>query len=149
MKFRSLLQATLIAAFAICYSAPAFAGDDPIEGVWYSEDSSAKIKIYLAKNQKFYGKIIWLKNPNEEDGTPKVDDKNPDKSKRSEPILNMLILKSFEKDGDKEYEDGTIYDPKSGKTYSCTITHKGNSLKVRGYIGISLIGRTAIWTKAD
>lgn len=149
MKFTSLLQSALIILFAVCYSIPSYAGDDPIEGLWYSEDSSAKIKIYLAKNGKYYGKIVWLKNPNGDDGQPKLDTKNPDKAKRTEPILNMLILRSFEKDGDEEYDDGTIYDPKNGKTYSCTINHMGSYLKVRGYIGISLIGRTAIWNKAD
>jgi uncharacterized protein (DUF2147 family) len=58
-----------------------------------------------------------------------------------------MILKGFEKDGDNEYEDGTIYDPKNGKTYSCIIRQKGNKLSVRGYIGVSLIGRTTTWTK--
>ncbi len=149
MKYRFFFQFTLVLLLAIGYSTNSFAGNDPIEGLWYSQDSSAKIKIYLAKNGKYYGKIVWLKEPNGDDGKPKLDTKNPKAAKRTEPILDMLILRSFEKDGDDEYDDGTIYDPKNGKTYSCIITHKGNHLNVRGYVGISLIGRTAVWTKAE
>ncbi len=63
--------------------------------------------------------------------------------------MGLQLLKGFKKDGDTEYEDGTIYDPKNGKTYSCKINRKGETLEVRGYVGISLIGRTTIWTKAD
>ncbi len=63
--------------------------------------------------------------------------------------MGLLLLKSFNKDGATVYEDGTIYDPKNGKTYSCKITHKGDQLDVRGYVGISMIGRTTTWTKAD
>ncbi|HQE12522.1 MAG TPA: DUF2147 domain-containing protein [Flavipsychrobacter sp.] len=121
---------------------------DKIEGVWYNGEKTAKINIFKATNGKFYGEIIWLKVPNK-NGKPKVDENNPDKNKREHPLLKLQVLKGFEKDGEKTYEDGTIYDPKNGKTYSCKITHNGNSLDVRGYVGISLIGRTAVWEKAE
>ncbi len=121
---------------------------DKIEGLWYNEEKSGKIQVYKAKDNKFYGKITWLKEPLT-NGKPKTDQKNPDAKKRSQPIIGLVVLKGFEKDGDDVYEDGTIYDPNNGKTYSCKITHKGNKLDVRGYIGISLVGRTTTWTKAD
>ena len=120
---------------------------DQIERQWYNEERTAKIQVYKAKDNKFYGKIVWLKEPLK-NGKPKTDENNPAAAKRSQPILGMIILKSFIKDGD-EYEDGTIYDPKNGKTYSCKIKYKGDKLDVRGYVGISLIGRTTTWTKAD
>lgn len=121
---------------------------DKIEGVWYNQEKTAKIRIYKATNGKFYGTIIWLKEPNR-NGKPKMDDNNTDAAKRHQPLLNLLVLKGFEKEDDNMYEDGTIYDPKNGKTYSCKITYKGNTLNVRGYIGISLIGRTAIWERTE
>jgi uncharacterized protein (DUF2147 family) len=59
------------------------------------------------------------------------------------------LLSGFKFDG-KIWEDGTIYDPKNGKTYSCIIKSKGpNILDIRGYIGISIIGRTTTWTRAN
>ena len=121
---------------------------DPIEGNWYNAEKTAKIKIYRAVNGKFYGKIYWLKEPNK-NGVPKTDENNPSSKLKTKPLLGLTILSGFVKDGTTTYEDGKIYDPKNGKTYSCIITHKGNSLDIRGYVGISLIGRTTNWQKAD
>jgi uncharacterized protein (DUF2147 family) len=122
---------------------------DPIEkNLWYNEEKTAKIQIYKARDGRFYGKIVWLKEPNR-DGKPKTDMNNPDQARRNDPELGLLILKGFKKDGEYGYEDGTIYDPKNGKTYSSKMKRDGDAIHVRGYIGISLIGRTATWTKAD
>lgn len=126
----------------------AFAQEDPIEGVWLNEEGTGQVRIYKAKNSKYYGKIHWLKEP-VRDGKERVDENNPDKAKRNEPLMGLLLLKGFEKDGDDEYDDGTIYDPKNGKTYSCVMTLKGDQLNVRGYVGISLIGRTTTWTRVE
>ncbi len=64
--------------------------------------------------------------------------------------MGLLLLKNFKKDNEKEYSGGTVYDPKSGKTYDCNITVKSSKeLSIRGYIGVSLFGRTTIWTKAN
>lgn len=121
---------------------------DPIEKVWYNQEKTAKIQVYKAKDGKFYGKMVWLKEPLE-NGKPKVDKENPDEKKRNTPLIGLILLRGLEKDGDKEYDGGKIYDPKNGKTYSCKITHKGNSLDLRGFVGISLIGRTSTWTLAE
>jgi len=125
-----------------------FAQADPVEHVWYNTKKTAKIQIYKAKDGKFYGKIVWLAEPNR-DGKPKVDRNNPDVARRNDPIINLLILKRFDKDGEHGYENGSIYDPENGKTYKCKMTLEGNNLDVRGYIGFSMLGRTEHWTKAD
>lgn len=137
----------MMLAVVLLIQVAAFA-QDPIEGLWYNEEKTAKIRIYKAKNDKFYGKIDWLKEP-VKDGKERTDEKNPDEDKRSEPLLGLVVLKGFEKSGKDEYEDGTIYDPKNGKTYSCIITYKGDKLNVRGYVGFSWIGRTAVWTRVQ
>lgn len=120
---------------------------DPLEGIWLNEEKDAKIQIYKAPDNKFYGKIIWLKEPNE-NGAPKLDKKNPDKNLRSQAIVGNIILKNFVRDG-TTYDDGTIYDPLNGKTYSATIKYKGATLALRGYVGISLFGRTTVWHRAQ
>jgi uncharacterized protein (DUF2147 family) len=124
---------------------------DKIQGTWLNQEGTSHIQIYRAVNGvyngKYYGKIIWLKEPNK-NGKPKVDDENPDKSKRSKPLIGLIILRDFTYDkDDKEWSGGTIYDPKNGKTYSSYMALNGSKLNVRGYIGISLIGRTAVWTR--
>ncbi|HEY9113536.1 MAG TPA: DUF2147 domain-containing protein [Bacteroidales bacterium] len=123
---------------------------DDIVGVWLNEDKDAHVEIYN-KGGKYFGKIIWLLNPNEDNSTtPNLDDKNQDESLRSRPVMGLQLLTDFVFDGDDEWEDGKIYDPKSGKTYSCYIEfYEGNKdkLKVRGFIGVSLIGKTTYWTR--
>ena len=123
----------------------AIAQADKIEGVWLNEEKDAKIQIYKAKDGRFYGKIIWLRDPMK-NGKPKTDEKNPKENLKKQPLVDLLILKGFEADGNT-YDDGTIYDPQNGKTYDCKITYKGKTLAIRGYIGISLFGRTTVWER--
>lgn len=121
---------------------------DKIEGLWYNQEKTAKVKIYKAKNDKFYGKIYWLKE-SVVDGKERTDVNNTDKSKQNEPLLGLVMLKGFVKTSADKYGDGTIYDPKNGKTYSCVITHKGDKLDVQGYVGVAMLGRTTVWTRAE
>ncbi|MBU1371700.1 MAG: DUF2147 domain-containing protein [Bacteroidetes bacterium] len=119
---------------------------DAVVGKWFNKDKEAQIQIYK-KGNEFNGKIVWLKNPNNEDGKAKTDVKNPEDNLKTRPIWGLEILKGF-KYNDGAWDDGTIYDPKSGKTYSCKLTLNGNDkLNVRGYIGIAIIGRTDNWTR--
>lgn len=126
----------------------AWAQNDKIEGLWYNDIKSAKVLISKGNNGKFSGKIVWLKEPLEK-GKPKLDTKNSEENLRNRPILGLQILTDFEKDEDNKYTGGTIYDPKNGKTYSCKMTYKGKTLDIRGYIGISLLGRTTVWERIN
>jgi uncharacterized protein (DUF2147 family) len=126
---------------------------EAIVGKWLNQEGTSHIQIFKATNGsfagKYFGKIVWLKEPLK-NGKPKVDDLNPDPKKQAVPLLGLQILKNFVYDAqDKEWEDGTIYDPKNGKTYSCNMTLDGNNLNVRGYVGISMLGRTGVWTKVQ
>jgi len=121
---------------------------DKVLGKWLNEEKDAKVEIYK-QGDKYYGKIVWLKNPNNESGTPKLDKENPDESLKSRPIKGLIMLKDFVYD-DEEWEDGEIYDPKSGKTYSCYMEFEDDGkLKIKGYIGVKWVGRTTYWTNAD
>ena len=117
-----------------------------LEGLWFNDKKDAKIQIYKSNDGKYYGKIVWLKEPTE-NGKPKKDKNNPKESLQKEPLVGLVILKGFEKDGNL-YEDGTIYDPENGKTYDCKMTFKGKTVSIRGYIGISMFGRTTVWERA-
>ncbi|MGR3809995.1 DUF2147 domain-containing protein [Jiulongibacter sp. NS-SX5] len=116
------------------------------EGTWYNEEKTSRVQFY-EQNGKLFGKIVWLKEPTE-NGKPKVDKNNPKDALKSKPLMGLVFLKGFEKDGDNEWEDGTIYDPRNGKTYSSEMEMVSpDKLNVRGYIGISLIGRTSEFTR--
>ena len=133
--------------FVFCLQAQLKADD--IAGTWLTHgDKPAKILLYKQGNGKYYGKIVFLQFPLE-NGKPQVDKNNPDKNKQGQPLLGLELLTGFVFDKD-EWDGGTIYDPENGKSYSCTLTLKDkNTLKLRGYIGISLLGRTEIWTRTD
>lgn len=152
MKLKAILflMATMLILPFSQIKAQDFNADD-IVGTWLNEDKDAQVEIYKEGNI-YNGKIVWLLNPiDEETGKPKLDDKNEDVSLQSRPVMGLLLLHDFVFDGDDEWEDGKIYDPKNGKTYSCYMEFEDeddmNTLKIRGYIGISLIGRTTYWTK--
>lgn len=125
---------------------------DDVTGVWLNEDKDAHVKIENIAGV-YFGKIVWLKEPiDEKTGQPKLDKENPDPKLQKRPIMGLNLLSDFKFDGSKEWKGGAIYDPKSGKTYSCYMIFTDKSkdkLKVRGYIGISLIGRTTYWTRVE
>ncbi|RZS98084.1 DUF2147 domain-containing protein [Cecembia calidifontis] len=118
-----------------------------IIGKWYNTEKDAIIEIFEERG-KFFGRVVWLKEPLE-NGRPVLDSNNADRTKRNNPIIGLKLLENFEfKAG--IWENGTIYDPRNGKTYSSTIRQKSERvLEVRGFIGLSLIGRTVEWTRAE
>jgi uncharacterized protein (DUF2147 family) len=129
----NLRLSALLLSVAITGIAQTTPATDNITGLYWSPKKDAKIEIYQ-KAGKFYGKSVWV-------ASPKKDFKNPDKTLQTRDVLGIELLNGFTyKDG--SYADGTIYDPQSGKTYDCKMSLNGNNLKVRGYIGISLFGRT-------
>lgn len=112
---------------------------DTVVGVWFNAEKDGKVTIYK-QGDKYFGKVTWGKNP-------RKDIENPDPKMRNNEVVGTVILKEFKFTG-KAWEDGTIYDPKNGKTYSCIIKSKNaNTLEIRGFIGISLLGRTTVWTR--
>jgi uncharacterized protein (DUF2147 family) len=118
------------------------------DGTWYNEEKDGKISFYM-EGDKLYGKIVWLERPTE-NGKTRLDVNNPKAALKTKPLMGLVFLKGFEKENDKSWEDGTIYDPKSGKTYSSTITIVNeNRLDIRGFIGFSLLGRTTVFTRAS
>jgi uncharacterized protein (DUF2147 family) len=121
---------------------------NPIVGVWKTGEGNAMVRIYK-NGEKFQGKIVWLKEPNDpETGKPKIDKNHPEEANRTRPILGLVNIWGFSQTGKNLWEDGNIYDPKNGNTYSCEIKMINSKvLEVRGYIGVSLLGRTDTWTK--
>ncbi|WP_205881707.1 DUF2147 domain-containing protein [Leeuwenhoekiella sp. ZYFB001] len=135
-----------ISAFLIMMlvcTAGVFAQD--VTGKWKTiddETGDAKSIVEIYKQDgKVYGKIVEILNKDRQDAKC-IDCPGADKGK---PINGLVIIKGLEKDGD-EYNDGKILDPQSGKLYKCLIElENADKLKVRGYIGFSLIGRTQYW----
>jgi len=121
---------------------------DRILGTWTSADGKACIRVSAAHGT-YLGTICWLGSPNDDQGKPRVDGLNPDTALRSQPIVGLCILKDLVPSGTGYYDEGWIYDPESGKSYHCHATLSGDSasLALRGYVGVSLFGRSETWTR--
>jgi len=138
----------LIFAFvSILFSAKAQKNADDIVGVWLTGSGKAHVKIDKVGNY-YFGRIVWLKDPLNDLGKPKLDKNNEDISKRSKSVLGMQLIGGFEWKNDNLWDNGDIYDPENGKTYKCKLDLENlSTMNVRGFIGISLFGRTDIWKK--
>lgn len=143
MKYgKHFLLIAILGFLMIDGKAQSFSTDD-ITGTWLTADKAGQIYIYKNAN-KYFGKI---KSGSRQE---QFDVKNPDKARRKDPLLGLVILRDFTFNGTDEWNDGTVYDPDNGKTYSCIITLVNkNKLKLRGYIGFSWIGRTEVWTRVN
>ena len=119
-----------------------------VVGKWKLEDGTAIVEVYK-QGDVFNGKIVWLQNPTEPDGTPAKDENNPDAKLRSRQLLGLNMLSGLKKDGG-EYTGGNIYDPGNGKTYNCSMKVEGDVLKVRGSLDKrGLLGRTMDWFRVE
>lgn len=141
---------------------PAFADDgDAILGLWATDPEGgggeAHVEVFK-EGGKYHGRIVWLAepvygpdDPDGPEGQPKTDTENPDPARRQDPVIGLLIVKDFDYKGDGVWYHGTIYDPDNGKTYKSKIKlgDSDTELKVRGFIGVSLIGRTTVWTRVE
>ena len=114
-------------------------------GLWKNEDATFEI---FEDGGKLSARIVALSEPKTPEGKVKTDIHNPDPSKRDRPIIGMVFMSGFSRKSDTRWDNGTIYDPKSGNTYSSFLELVSRDrINVRGFIGISLIGRTQAWTR--
>lgn len=147
-SFFVLLASSIVFLGSTAMSLSIADNPDAVVGVWKTGDGNAIVRIY--KNaDKYQGKIVWLKEPNDpENGKPKLDKNNSTETLKNRPLIGLINIWGFKFIEKNLWDEGNIYDPKSGNTYSCTIKMLNpNTLEVRGYIGVFLIGRTDVWTK--
>lgn len=142
----------LIVAIATLLSMHAWAADNSPVGLWKTiDDESGKPKSLVRiteSNGEFKGKVEKLFRPADQDQNPKCvkcEDANKD-----QPIIGMTILTGLKQDGD-EYTGGLILDPNNGKVYKSKLSliEGGKKLKLRGYIGVPMLGRTQIWLREE
>lgn len=142
MRKRSLLFTVLFLLTHVVLTAQnSGKGPDAVLGRYWTPTKNAKIEIYK-EGAKYYGKTVWT----EQSG---IDTLNPDPKKRNQSLLGLVFLTDFTYD-DGKYVDGQIYDPQNGNIYSCKMwLEDDGDLKARGYIGISLFGRTEVFEKIE
>ena len=136
----------LVGLLALATSAAIAANQqDGLEGYWRSPAGSV-VQIYGC------GSEVCLRIAQvEKDAPGTVDENNPDPKLRSRSLCGLEIGSGFHpNESGAAAEDGSLYDPKSGKTYTGSMALDGsNRLKLRGYVGVKLLGRTEEWTRVD
>lgn len=141
-----------IAAALLCCAANAASASDSPVGVWRTIDDKTHKEKSLVRitevNGELRGTIEKLFRAPGEDPTPNCDKCEGDK--KNKPVIGMMILAGMKKQGN-EYDGGEILDPANGKTYKCRIwtSDGGRKLNVRGFIGVSLLGRTQVWIRDE
>ena len=139
------MKTKLFSVLTLCIGSLAFA---QIEGKWNTiDDETGKpksiVEIFKKSDGKYYGKVIQLLiKPIDPNCSSCKDDR------KGKPILGMEVIRGLKKN-QNDFDGGTITDPKTGKTYKCSIKREENRLIVRGYLGISLIGRNQTWHKVE
>lgn len=128
-----------------------FAQANRVVGIWLTENKDSQIEIFQNASGTYSGRLVWLKEPLDDDGRPKRDTDNPDRSLRNRPLKGLLLLEGFQyNERASEWTDGTIYDPESGRTYSAFMKFgdNNNTLNIRGFVmGMRFLGRSTTWTR--
>jgi uncharacterized protein (DUF2147 family) len=124
-------------------------GGSPL-GLWKTYDdrtgsARAIVRVY-EENGKLFGRIERSFTPGSEKRVCEVCTDE----RKNQPIIGLLIIRGM-KASDGEYSGGDILDPESGSVYRCKfhVDDSGTHLIVRGFIGISLLGRTQTWLRQD
>ena len=117
-------------------------------GEWYNAKDDIEMTLFK-EGPMVSGKITWMKLPNDKNGNPKIDLLNPDESLRTNEILGMMIMSNFSHIAANIWDNGTLYVPEKGKSFSGIMRLKDdNTLNVRGYVGFSFFERySTTWTR--
>jgi uncharacterized protein (DUF2147 family) len=143
----STLPLLLVALAAAPIQAAGEGATGGVTGLWLDQPGKGAVDIEPC-GDTLCGHITWLKAPLDASGRPKTDTHNAQASLQSRPICGLPVLWDFHPDGENAWSGGRIYDPEKGETYSSNFhLQPDGTLHVRGYLGISLLGRTEIWTR--
>ena len=138
---RAFLILTLLSA------SHAMAASSPV-GLWMTQKQGVVVDVYECDGG-LCGKTVWLKKMTFKNGAPRLDAKNPDPALRDRHWCGIEVIRAVKPAGPGKWEGGEIYDPKTGSTFSFNIAQKGEKLKVRGYVGTPILGKSETWTRAD
>jgi uncharacterized protein (DUF2147 family) len=140
----------LVSLLLLAVASAAASAGEPGEGIvgdWLTKGGKSIVRIER-DGPAFTGTIVRLKDPEAPDGGPVLDHLNPDPSRRTRPVLGLVILRELRSNQDGNWSGGRIYDPESGKTYGCQASLDGpDRIRIRGFIGIALVGRTETWQR--
>jgi len=141
MKLFNVVLVMMLVAVTGIKAQPA---SNSVIGKWESDEKDVRMEFFKEGDQ-LRARLLWGNKIVEADGrTSKKDEKNPDKNMRSRNIIGIISVTELKWNG-KEYTGGRIYDPPSGKTYDCKVWFEKDKLYLRGFMGVSMLGKTVPW----
>lgn len=147
VKMRRGVLVAFVAFLATAFDAGAERPSDGAHGYWLTENRKAIVQIAPC-GADTCGRMVWVENPLDKTGRPKRDDKNADTGKRARPICGLELVGGLMKTEDGTWRNGWLYNPRNGATYSAEIrTLSPSELEVRGYLGVSVLGKSQVWTR--
>ena len=117
-------------------------------GLWLTEKKGVIVDVY-ACGDNLCGRTVWLKKMKFKDGRDRLDAKNPDASLRNRHWCGIEVITGVKPVSATEWEGGDVYDPKTGKTFDFDMEQRGDKMKVRGYLGVKMLGKSETWTRTD
>ena len=142
-----MLRRACFLFLALLAATPVTAQSPTPVGIWLH--SNERIQIEIAPcGDLVCGKLVWFRWPNDAQGLPLVDLKNPDPALRARPLLGLTVLSGLRPAGEGKWEDGTIYNPDDGESYHALMSLQDDgTMRIRAYVILPLLGKTQIWTR--
>ena len=138
------LFVTAMILTALSVAAPLNAGTQSgVLGYW-STPRGSTVRVYTCSSG-VCAQLVHLSAKLPE----KLDMKNPNPALRKKPLCELEIGRGFQLAGPDQAKGGMLYDPESGKRYHGEMASAGDELKLRGYVGIALFGRTEVWHRTQ
>ncbi len=135
--------------FGVTMQAAPAAAEPKEVGIWYDDTGKGAVKIEICTPTTLCAKIYWLKEPMADNGQPKTDGYNPEPTMRNRPICGLQIMGDLEQISGGGFDNGWVYDPKEGKSYSVALDLiDADTLKMTGYKGMRFLGKSFIWKRA-
>jgi uncharacterized protein (DUF2147 family) len=142
-----ILRIACLLLFALLTAAPACAQSPTPVGVWLHPNKRIEIEIAPC-DERLCARLVWFRRPNDAQGLPLADVKNPDPALRTRALLGLTVLQGLRRTGERTWEEGRVYDPDDGGDYSASMSiQQDGTLRVRAYVLLALFGKTLIWTR--
>ena len=153
IDFSNIRHAIAVVLGMVVMTQTAQAASSDAKGYWLTENNKAIVEFSeceAAGGKELCGHIVWTANPRDAAGKLKLDIENPDPALRDQPVCGIKLIGGMRPVSVTEYKDGWVYNPRSGETYDAKVeVISADRLKMRGFLGISLLGRTQTWTRVS
>ena len=144
---RAAIAAAVILSSLRAAAAPA-APVGSVEGSWLTEQKNGIVDIFRCGGGALCGRLAWVRIVPSDDNAHAVDGHDPDPKLRSRSLCGLMMMWGFRPDGPDHWGGGALYDPQSGTTYRGTMALRPDGkLSLRGYVLVSLFGRSELWTR--